>query len=69
MKLGPSKPKAPPGKTHTYTVTFWLIINGNFSVAEDDGLDSMISTLNTKDDKKIELERRREERKQVNDIV
>ncbi|KAG1472756.1 hypothetical protein G6F56_001345 [Rhizopus delemar] len=45
MKLGPSKPKAPP-------------------VAEDDGLDSMISTLNTKDDKKIELERRREERKQ-----
>ncbi|KAI9247622.1 armadillo-type protein [Sporodiniella umbellata] len=48
MKLGLAKPKPKPKP----------------QVVEEEGLDSMISTLNTKDDKQLELERRREERKQ-----
>lgn len=70
MKLGHSKPKK-IGKAiflccvHAFTLSLTICM----LLKDDGGLDSMISALkDTKDERKTELERKREERRQVSNI-
>ena len=70
MKLGHSKPKK-IGKVillccvHAFTLSLIIYL----LLKDDGGLDSMISALKyTKDERKTELERKREERRQVSNV-